>query len=378
MSPRGENYRSLTVLYRSLAILQPGDDTQFGYTDSCMESSRSQPVARRFRGTAGDWDALVAQWPQAGFMQSAAWGVFKRHFGWVPYRLVLPWAGTAPLMAQVLVRRMPGSDFTVGYVPRGPLLDYADEAALAAVIFAQDHLARRVRAISMTWELPVERDPTLAARLQRLGMRPAAPVQHGSTRVLDLTPGIDQLQSTWKPKWRSNTRLAVRHGLRVQPAANDAEFASWYALFRQTSARDHFTIRAPEYYHRFWQQGALAGSTTLLLAWSEEQLLAGILVHRFGSEATYLYGASAGEGRNMMPNHLLQWEAMQWAKAGGAVRYDLFGIAGTEAEDEPLAGVSRFKAGFGGRAVRYAGAWERVYHPFLHALIQRARVGGLG
>jgi peptidoglycan pentaglycine glycine transferase (the first glycine) len=116
----------------------------------------------------------------------------------------------------------------------------------------------------------------------------------------------------------------------------------------------------------------------LLLAEHDNRLLAGVLVHHFGREATYLYGASSNESRNLMPNHLLQWEAMQWGKSRGASRYDMFGIADTDDENEALAGVTRFKAGFGGEAVRYAGAFERVYHPLIHAAIQRARAGGLG
>jgi lipid II:glycine glycyltransferase (peptidoglycan interpeptide bridge formation enzyme) len=79
-----------------------------------------------------------------------------------------------------------------------------------------------------------------------------------------------------------------------------------------------------------------------------------------------------------MPNHLLQWEAMLWARGRGAARYDLWGVAETDDPDEPLAGVTAFKAGFGGRVVCYAGAFDRVYQPVLHALLQRARAGGLG
>ncbi|MGH2346889.1 MAG: peptidoglycan bridge formation glycyltransferase FemA/FemB family protein, partial [Chloroflexota bacterium] len=67
-----------------------------------------------------------------------------------------------------------------------------------------------------------------------------------------------------------------------------------------------------------------------------------------------------------------------WAKEQGATRYDLFGIADSDDPGDPLAGITRFKAGFGGRAITYAGAFERVYHPLLHAAVQRVRGAGLG
>ncbi len=311
-------------------------------------------------------------------MQSANWGRFKRHFGWAPFRLLVPSNdGELPSLAQVLFRRLPYSPYTVGYLPRGPLLNYYSDEALAAMIRALDMLAARTRAVAITWELPIARDPGLAARLSRLGLKPAPTVQHTATRVIDLTPSLDEIQASWEPKWRYNTRLAVKRGVRVRAAHGDEDFARWYAMFRATSERDNFTIRDVEYYRGLWRQQYLAGDTVLLLAEHDETLLAGILTHQFGREATYLYGASSNEGRNMMPNHALQWEAMQWAKARGAARYDMFGIADTDHEDDPLAGVSRFKAGFGGVAIRYAGGYERVYHPVLHEMVRRARAGGL-
>ena len=106
-------------------------------------------------------------------------------------------------------------------------------------------------------------------------------------------------------------------------------------------------------------------------------MLAGLIVHRFGKEATYLYGASSDEHRNVMAPQLLQWEAMQWAKARGATRYDLFGIANSDDEDDPLAGVTRFKAGYGGRVVHYGGAFDRVYHPLPYAALRRALAAGM-
>jgi len=37
-----------------------------------------------------------------------------------------------------------------------------------------------------------------------------------------------------------------------------------------------------------------------------------------------------------------------------------------------LSGVQRFKEGFGGEIVRYVGAYDRVYHPRLYGLLERA------
>jgi lipid II:glycine glycyltransferase (peptidoglycan interpeptide bridge formation enzyme) len=99
----------------------------------------------------------------------------------------------------------------------------------------------------------------------------------------------------------------------------------------------------------------------LLLAEYEGHLLAGIFVGLLGKQAMYLYGASSNEWRQLMSNHLLQWEAMRWAKQQGATQYDLWGIPATDDEDEAMAGLYRFKRGWGGEVVRFMGAYEREY-----------------
>lgn len=72
-----------------------------------------------------------------------------------------------------------------------------------------------------------------------------------------------------------------------------------------------------------------------------------------------------------MPNYVLQWEAIRWAKQRGARLYDFWGIPATDSEDEAMSGVYRFKRGWGGRILRYAGGYEHVYRPLIMILGRR-------
>jgi lipid II:glycine glycyltransferase (peptidoglycan interpeptide bridge formation enzyme) len=67
---------------------------------------------------------------------------------------------------------------------------------------------------------------------------------------------------------------------------------------------------------------------------------------------------SIDKHREKMPNYLLQWEAMRWAKEQGCTRYDLWGAPDEIDKDDPMYGVYRFKDGFGARLVRTSGAWD--------------------
>jgi lipid II:glycine glycyltransferase (peptidoglycan interpeptide bridge formation enzyme) len=89
--------------------------------------------------------------------------------------------------------------------------------------------------------------------------------------------------------------------------------------------------------------------------------------------------------KEKMPNYLLQWEAMRWARSQGCTIYDLWGVPDADLEtletsfsqqNSGLWGVYRFKRGFGGELKRATGPWDRVYKPFsyrLYSMIMKYR-----
>lgn len=326
------------------------------------------------------WDASLTA---AGghLLQTWAWGELKEAFGWSAQRLALTDGDRLVAGAQVLYRRL--GPVCVAYVPRGPWGDLADATVMRALFAGLHAQARRRRASFLKLEPPMVEGADAASMLAGWGFRFSAQrVQPLSTIVVDLSADLAAIGGRFKPKWRYNAGLAARRGVTVR-AGGPEDVAAWYRLMELTGRRDGFGIHPEGYYRRFF---ALMGPRArLLLAEYQGQLLAGIAVTAFGAQAIYMYGASGDEQRNLMPNHLLQWEAMQWAKAQGCVEYDLWGIPdevgrGGEAapEDAPvggpeagLAGVYRFKSGFGGRVVRTVGAWDHVYAPPLYWLYTR-------
>jgi lipid II:glycine glycyltransferase (peptidoglycan interpeptide bridge formation enzyme) len=119
----------------------------------------------------------------------------------------------------------------------------------------------------------------------------------------------------------------------------------------------------------------------------EGEDLAGLMVFFQGKRAWYFYGASSGKRRDLMPAYAVQWEAMRWAREKGCTLYDLWGVPDEdedklesqfESRTDGLWGVYRFKRGFGGKLVRSAGPWDRVYNPALYRLyLWWAQRGGM-
>jgi len=321
----------------------------------------------------GAWDAFVAGHANGHLLQTAGWAELKTAFGWTAQRAVLraiPSPDAAILGgASILFRRLPWGQ-TLAYVPKGPVVDWNDPAQTRAVLTMAREFARKQHAALLKIEPELPDSSELATILTGYGFRPSSQrIQPLSTIHIDLAADAETILSRMKPKWRYNVRLAERKGVTVRPGST-ADLPAIQKLMEVTGERDAFGVHSAAYYARATEIFGSQGLMTWLNAEAEGEMLAAIAVFTLGRRAWYMWGASGDSGRNLMPNHALQWAAMRWAKARGCTIYDLWGIpdevgSHPDAYAEPeswgeggLWGVYRFKQGFGGQIVRYTGAWD--------------------
>jgi lipid II:glycine glycyltransferase (peptidoglycan interpeptide bridge formation enzyme) len=191
--------------------------------------------------------------------------------------------------------------------------------------------------------------------------------------ILDLSNDEDALLQAMHKKHRYNIRLADRHGISVRDLGA-AGLDDWYEIYRETARRDRIAIHSRDYYATLFDlaAGDSALSMSLYMAEHESEILAGIIVARFGAGATYLYGASSNRKREMMPNYALQWHAIRMARSQGCLWYDMFGIAPPGEPNHPMTGLTRIKTGFGGRIVERAGSWDYPMSAVRYALFRGA------
>jgi lipid II:glycine glycyltransferase (peptidoglycan interpeptide bridge formation enzyme) len=329
------------------------------------------------------WRHALAVLPYSHALQSWAWAEFKSRWGWTPIPLLLSVAGNTwePLAAAlVLKRKIPRLPFSILYVPRGPALDYNDGALRRVVLAELEHIARRERAIFIkidpavvrSWGLPVERPSPIGTKfigeLKERGWRfSQEQIQFRNTVELALGRPEEELLAAMKQKTRYNIRLAGRKGIVVRPGS-PADFPAIAHMYQATAARDGFAIRPVAYYLDAWQTFYQAGMAQPLLADYEGTPVAAVILICFAGRAIYMYGASSEHERPRMPNYLLQWEAIRWAKAQGYEIYDFWGAPDEFVETDRLWGVWRFKEGFAGQVVRHIGAWDYPAQPFWYWL----------
>ena len=319
------------------------------------------------------WNRGLLRFPTPHVLQTWEWGEVKAQTGWRAFPLVLKREAEVVGQALLLRRPVPFTPLGLGYVPKGPVVDWEDQEAVDATLRALVRVAHRLRLLFLKIDPDVDPDTPagrhVLATLQTLGWRfSPQQIQFRSTVLVDLTGDEDDLLARMKSKWRYNIRLARRRGVTVRRGTED-DLPVFYGLYEETARRDGFLIRPYGYYEYTWRHFMARKMAVLLLAEREGQTVAGLMLFLFGRRAWYMYGASrGGEARRHMPNHLLQWEAMQVARARGCTVYDMWGAPDELVDTDPMWGVYRFKAGFGGRFQRWIGAWDYPVYPTLYGL----------
>ncbi|MDD3038284.1 peptidoglycan bridge formation glycyltransferase FemA/FemB family protein [Bacteroides sp.] len=185
-----------------------------------------------------------------------------------------------------------------------------------------------------------------------------------NTIVVDLTPDEEMILARMKPKTRYNIKLAQRKGVEVRSEGIEA-LDVWYKLYTETALRNGLHLNDMSYFHSVLASKMECPDrkvqVKLLIAYFDDIPLAAMFLVLSAHRATYLYGASSSQMRNLMPTYVLQWRAMQLAKMNRCSEYDMFGIAPYADTSHPMYGLYKFKHGFGGEIYHQLGCWD---YPF--------------
>lgn len=328
------------------------------------------------------WNAFVAGCPTGDFAQAWEWGELKSHTDWTPLRFGLERDGVLRAGLQVLQRPLPGGK-CLFYAPRGPLWPTGERSLLLELIEQVREEARRRGALALKIDPAiVQPDEAAVNALASMGFGPspsaAGPfggVQPRYVMKIDIAPSEDELLASFHPKWRYNIRLAEKKGVTITSECRREEIPAFYEVLQETCRRDGFGVRAISYYYDIWDLLIERGLGAMFLGRVEDQVICGALTFSLGAQAWYVYGASSNSHRNLMPNHLMQWEMIKWAKTRGCSVYDMRGVAREAAcgQDEgPLHGLNRFKRGFGAEYMEYIGEFDLVYSPLWYRLFSLA------
>ena len=302
------------------------------------------------------WNQFVEAAPYHSFPQLWEWGELRAAAGWQPVRLGVGPSPAAPVAgAQLLLRPVPLTGWHLGYAPRGPIGALDDPATRAALHAALRALGRTRKIATVRADPEARPDTPYGEALLGAPWRSAPKVQPPTTRVIDLSVGVDALRAGLKRKHRQYVGKAEREGVTIErfdgsePAAVMAgALADFNRIYRFTARRAGFVARAPAYYERVWATFAPTGRVRLSFAVLGGERVATLFHFTCGERVVESYGGMTDAGADARANYLLKWAAIADFAERGLGVYDMWGLA--------TGGIRQFKEGFGGEEIEYVGA----------------------
>ncbi len=316
---------------------------------------------------AAQWRDFVAASPHGDVLQTLEWGAVKRP-EYTPIPVSIELANGYAATCLVLKKRLPAGRCYF-YLSRGPILDWSDEKTVRAMFETLRDLAKTHRAIFIRTDPCVLDDtPGIKNLLKELGcvISPDSGSIFGGLQPrcnmkLDISaPAAEFFEQKFESKWRYNTRLATKKGVTIKTDCTREDLKIFHDIYRVTGERNEFKGYSLAYFEKMWDALEPAGILKLFIAQHEEQPLSAAIAFKLPPQAWYMFGASSNEKRNLMPNHLMQWTMMQWAKENGCTSYDFRGVPDPDLHDIPAheEGLVKFKTGFGAEMTRYVGEYD--------------------
>ena len=371
------------------------------------------------------WNSLLSNLPTPHFLQTYEWGQVKAKYGWSPlygvwtadgkfvvFKETDHWSlstdhclAAALILKRQVIRNGFAARLSILYAPKGPLLDWTNQALRGRVLNDLESFARKHGAIFLKIDpdvvlgrgVPHSAEEVIdgggqavTSELKRRGWDYSSDqIQFRNTVLIDLGLSEEELLGHMKQKTRYNIRLAEKKGVTLRVGTLH-DLGLLYRMYAETAIRDGFVIRDEDYYKTVWgrfmenAQSPVSGlqssnspitnyqlSTPFaepLIAEVNHEPIAAIFVFYFAGRAYYVYGMSRPLHREKMPAYLLQWEAIKRAKARGCRIYDLWGAPEVFDESDSMWGVYRFKEGLGGEVVRTLGAWDFTPSPLWYKM----------
>ena len=275
-----------------------------------------------------DWEAFVETHDEGAGYHSWGWrDVFGRAFGHESIYLIAsepggPIAGVLPL---VLIKSLVfGRTLTsLPFLNYGGVLAQSDDVALALVEAAKDQ-AREQNCRHVELRHTGARFPHLPCKQHKVSMR------------MDLSPGIWERMDR---KARNQVRKAQKSGFTVERGGAGL-VTDFYTVF----ARNMRDLGTPVYSRRLFDEvvRAFPDRTCIHVVRLNGAPVAAGLTYRTGKMAQLPWASSIRDFNSLCPNHLLYWDAIEYAAEQGCPVLDL-------GRSTPNEGTFKFKEQWGAR-----------------------------
>jgi lipid II:glycine glycyltransferase (peptidoglycan interpeptide bridge formation enzyme) len=270
---------------------------------------------------------------------------------------------------QVSFHKIPKTNYTIGYFPKGKLPDKKQIALLKKIGLFQ-------KAIFIQLEPNIEKSKELKFDYKNFNLIPSFhPLFTHFNFILDITKPEEELLKNMHPKTRYNIRLAQKHGVKIVEDNSEKAFEEYLRLTEETTKRQKFYAHTNKYHKLMWETlkadenkfSKEKLTAHLLIAKYNNRILAAWILFVYKNTIYYPYGASSTEHREVMASNLMMWEAIRYGKKLGLKKFDMWGsLAPDTNPNDPWFGFHRFKQGYNPKQVEYIGSFDLVINSKLY------------
>lgn len=251
----------------------------------------------------------------------------------------------------------------------GPILDFADQRLVKAIFDDIRETGRQLNCVFVRVRPQLPLSQNSLQLMQKLGLKKAPmylSVEYAG--ILDLKKTEAEILAGASQGFRRKLRKAEKAGITVETSDDPAIVKTFYELEVNHAKRQGFVAFSESFLEKQFRAFAENNEVLMYTASLNGEILAQNFMIFYGPEASYHYGVSSELGTKYSAAPLLHLKAMAEARKRGMIRYNLWGIVGTEEKGHRFYGVSEFKRSFGCEELKYTPAHDMILKPTKYQL----------
>jgi lipid II:glycine glycyltransferase (peptidoglycan interpeptide bridge formation enzyme) len=311
---------------------------------------------KRIIDSKAEWDQLVGKTAPHAFFSSWRWGEVEKLLGHTVVRTAWFSEGTFVAAAScIIVKSRRG---TLMLVRHGPVMSDISQFVLKTVvddlrILGKHHHVDVVRLSPLVAADPYER------MIVGCGLRrsPIYGMDAQFCRHIDVTKSEDEILAGMKKNTRYDIKKADGSGITIHISRGTNDIGTFKKLYDETAKRQGFVE-----HEGIEEELSVFGEDACIITASKDGVAISSSVIVFeGNQGIYRHAASIPNSSGASAR--MVWEIIRETKRRGKPICNLWGVSPEENTKHAWAGLSRFKRGFGGCDVQYAGTYDIALTP---------------
>ncbi|MBN1915756.1 peptidoglycan bridge formation glycyltransferase FemA/FemB family protein [Candidatus Dojkabacteria bacterium] len=304
--------------------------------------------------TQKEWDSFIYEHDfPTSFLQSWNAGEFYKSIGNSIARIGA--YDENKLKGIALVQKVAAKRGKMLHVRHGPVLDYDNERLVDTFIDYLKELTLKEKYDFLRISPQIKPGSKQENFLCSLGFNDSQmhDVDAEITWVLDLEQSEEQILNGMRKNTRYYINRAKRDGVEIIKSQDIQDLNSFWEIYQDTVKRHKWNAYDFNYIKKQFKVFVKDNQIMLFLSKYNDKYIGGSLFTYFKDQAVYHHSGTLSEYSKVPSAYLLQWESILEAKARGLKKYNFWGIAPTDKNDDPKKkhpwyGLTFFKMGFGG------------------------------